>query len=58
MAVYGPVCHPQNIIWTLALLRSINCHMALSVINYLYMTFVLYKYEMLFRTEANEHGES
>ena len=45
MAVYEPVCHPQNSIWTSASLRSIyyfvgdirsiNCHMALSAMNYL-----------------------
>jgi alpha-amylase/alpha-mannosidase (GH57 family) len=47
MAVYGPVCHPQNTIWTSASLRfgpynilwvtsrSINRHMALSTMNYL-----------------------
>jgi hypothetical protein len=29
MAVYGPGCHPQNIIW------SINCYLARSAINYL-----------------------
>jgi hypothetical protein len=27
MAVYGPVCHPQNIIWTEAKLRSIYYYM-------------------------------
>jgi hypothetical protein len=29
MAVYGPGCHPQNIIW------SINCHLSQSAMNYL-----------------------
>jgi hypothetical protein len=42
MAVYGPVCHPQNSIWTegsynilWVTSRSIDCHMALSSMNYL-----------------------
>ena len=47
MAVYGPGCHPKNIIWTEAKLRSkyyfflwvtdwsINCHLARSAMNYL-----------------------
>jgi hypothetical protein len=36
MAVYGPGCHPQNIIWTEAVTdRSINCQLARSAMNYL-----------------------
>jgi hypothetical protein len=45
MAVYGPVCHPQNIIKIEAKLRaiyyfgvtdrSINCHLVKSAMNYL-----------------------
>jgi hypothetical protein len=33
MAVNGPGCHSQNIIWTED--RSINCHLARSAMNYL-----------------------
>ena len=44
MAIYGPGCHPQNIIWTegfgpYTILwvtdRSISCHLARSAMNYL-----------------------
>jgi hypothetical protein len=45
LAVYGQVCHPENIIWTSASFRSINilgvtdrsinCHLAQSAMNYL-----------------------
>ena len=56
MVVYGPGCHPQNIIWTEAKLRSIyyfvgdwsiNCHMALSAMNYL-LLYTQYSDDMFF----------
>jgi hypothetical protein len=61
MAVYGPGCHPQNIIWSKAKLSwgpytilwvtdlSINCHLARSAMNYfLYYT----QYTKIFQTKC------
>ena len=43
MAVYGPVRHQKNIIWTSAASdQSIYCHMTLSAMNYLLYNKQLY----------------